>query len=242
MPEMRETALIEGGDTGLRKLVNIFRERSRRNRIRLFLKHFRIERTTKVLDLGGWNGSHINALLSGTEVDRANVYVADIDERAVLSAQRKYGFTPVVVPESGTLPFPDGFFDIVFCSSVLEHVTIPKSMVWDLASGKEFTRQAVAHQTDFAAEIRRLGRKYYVQVPYRGFPIETHSWLPLLSYLPRPLQMAVMRLSNKFWIKKTSPDFHLPSMREYRTYFPDAAIEKEKVLFFTKSLIAIKSV
>ncbi len=241
MSETKETPLIEGGDTGLRKLVNVFRERSRRNRIRLFLLHFKIDCTTKVLDLGGWDGSHINALLSGTEVERTNVYVADIDENAVTSAKRKYGFTPVVVPESGALPFPDGYFDIVFCSSVLEHVTVPKAMIWKIASGREFARQAVAHQTDFAAEIRRLGRKYYVQVPYRGFPIETHSWLPMLSYLPRPLQMAVMRLSNKIWIKKTSPDFHLPSVREYRRYFPDATIEREKVLFFTKSLIAIKS-
>lgn len=55
-----------------------------------------------------------------------SVYIADIDVELVEKGSRKYGFVPVIISESGALSFEDKFFDIVYCSSVIEHVTIIK--------------------------------------------------------------------------------------------------------------------
>jgi SAM-dependent methyltransferase len=195
-----------------------------------------------VLDLGGGDGTHIHALLEGSPVESTNTYVADIDADAVSDGAARHGFTPVVIPETGRLPFSERFFDIVFCSSVLEHVTVPKEMMWNLTSGSRFRSIARQRQREFSEEIRRIGKGYFVQVPCRWYPIETHSWLPWFSYLPRPTQISLLRVTNRFWIKQTIPDFHLPSEAEMRSYFPDARILREKAFGMTKSLIAYRRV
>jgi SAM-dependent methyltransferase len=221
-------------------VVDRFRTRSRRVRAEMFLDMFELSASTRVLDLGGGNGTHIHAVLEGSPVAPANTYIADIDAAAMKDGADRYGYTPVVISETGRLPFSDGFFDIVFCSSVIEHVTVPKETIWSLTSGSRFRSIARQRQRAFAEEIRRMGNGYFVQVPYRWFPIETHTWLPFFSYLPRCAQIPLMRATYRFWIKKSIPDFHLPSELEMRNYFPDARILREKLFGVTKALIAYK--
>jgi SAM-dependent methyltransferase len=73
------------------------------------------------------------------------------------------------------LPFADGQFDLVHCSSVIEHV--PPGQ-----------REA------FAAELRRVGRGWFVQTPAFSFPIEPHSLLPVAHWLPVALRRPYWRL------------------------------------------------
>ena len=201
---------------------------------------FDLQPTTRVLDLGGSNGVHLNSCLAGTEVSPKNVYIADLGAAEVESAAVRFGYTPVVVSGSGPLPFPDKFFDLVFCSSVLEHVTLPEEAAWLETSGARFGRLARGRQRQFASEISRIGAGYFVQVPYRWFPVETHTWLPFVGYLPRFIQCPVIGISNRVWIKATVPDFYLPTAGDMAGYFPDAQILREKVWGLTKSLIAVK--
>ena len=73
------------------------------------------------------------------------------------------------------LPFGEGEFDLVYCSSVIEHV--PPA------------RRAV-----FAAELRRVGRGWFVQTPAWSFPLEPHSLLPFADWLPVGLRRPYWRL------------------------------------------------
>jgi SAM-dependent methyltransferase len=73
------------------------------------------------------------------------------------------------------LPFADGEFDLVYCSSVIEHV--PR-----------------ARRAAFAAEVRRVGRGWLVQTPALSFPIEPHSLLVGAHWLPRALRRRYWRL------------------------------------------------
>ena len=73
------------------------------------------------------------------------------------------------------LPFADDEFDLVYCSSVIEHVPPAR-------------RQA------FARELRRVGRGWYVQTPAYSFPIEPHSLLPGAQWLPVGLRRRYWRL------------------------------------------------
>jgi SAM-dependent methyltransferase len=73
------------------------------------------------------------------------------------------------------LPFAEGEFDLVYCSSVIEHV--PR-----------------ARREAFAAELRRVGRGWFVQTPAFSFPIEPHSLLPAAHWLPPRLRRAYWRL------------------------------------------------
>jgi SAM-dependent methyltransferase len=73
------------------------------------------------------------------------------------------------------LPFSDAEFDLVYCSSVVEH--LPR-----------------ARREAFAAELRRVGRGWFVQTPAWSFPIEPHALLPFAHWLPRTLRRPYWRL------------------------------------------------
>lgn len=221
--------------------VNGFRAQARAGRAELFRAYFELTEQTRILDLGSEDGSSIAAVVKGTRVSPENVYIADIDADAVERGHLRYGFTPVVIPESGQLPFEDLFFDIVYCSSVIEHVTVPKAEVWKLRSGSEFCRRAQAAQREFAKEMERLGRAYFVQTPNRWFPLESHSWLPFLGYLPRRVLVPILSITNVIWVKRTSPDWHLLTAADMRRLFPGARIRRERWAGMTKSIMAIKT-
>jgi SAM-dependent methyltransferase len=214
--------------------------RARAKRAAIFRNLFTPGAETRVLDLGSGGGAHISAVLKGTPVRPANVYVADIKPASVERGSREYGYTPVLIAEDGVLPFPDGFFDIVYCSSVIEHVTVPKRMVWTLRSGRLFREQAFARQKAFADEIRRVGKHFFVQTPYKHFPIEAHSWLPLLAWLPRSLLIDTLRAVNPIWIRQTAPDWHLLDRKQLARLFEGARIIDEKFFGLTKSIMAVK--
>lgn len=226
--------------TTIRKLFRRFSDESRRRRGLIFRDSFRILPETRILDVGSEDGSAIATLLEGTLASPENVWIADIDRTMLLAGRRRYGFRAVELGEFGPLPFEDKSFDIVYCSSAIEHVTIAKSDVWNVQSGKIFNERAARSQKFFAAEISRVGRGYFVQTPNRGFPLESHTWLPLMGLLPRPILIAAMRAANRVWVKKSIPDFRLLNSGEMQKLFPDARIELEKKFGFTKSIMAIK--
>lgn len=239
--DLQPSPLMEKLEPGLlQQAIAHFRTVSRLRRAAMLCSLFDLRPTTRVLDLGGSNGVHLNSCLAGTPVVAKNVYIADISAADVDSAAVRFGYTAVVLSDNGPLPFPDNFFDIVFCSSVLEHVTLPENDAWRETSGTRFRRLAQSRQRRFANEISRVGASYFVQVPYRWFPVETHTWLPLVGYLPRFIQCPVIGISNRFWIKATVPDFYLPTAGDMAGYFPDAQILREKIWGLTKSLIAVK--
>ncbi|MBK8148899.1 MAG: methyltransferase domain-containing protein [Acidobacteria bacterium] len=210
-------------------------------RARWFRETFRIGPDTKILDLGSESGDNISSVLDGLSYEPSNIYIADIDNEAVLRGADRYGFVPVILGEQSLIPFDDGFFDIVFCSSVIEHVTVEKSEVWEVRDARRFDEIAVGAQKRFADEIRRVGKGYFVQTPARSFPIESHSWLPFAGQLPRRLLLPVLKLTNRFWIKRTIPDFALLSPRELAAYFPDAELRSERFWGLVKSVTAIKT-
>ncbi|WP_245286911.1 class I SAM-dependent methyltransferase [Bradyrhizobium sp. Tv2a-2] len=212
---------------------------ARAKRVESLSKHVKLEPDNLVLDLGGGTGDHFHSIFP----DHRKVVIADILEDDLRQARERHGYETVqLVDGIGTLPFPDQNFDFVFCSSVLEHVTGPKDAVEWTRSGPYFETTGRQHQWAFANEIRRIAKRYYVQTPYRYFILESHSWLPgLIVFLPRPALVALLRLTNTFWPKQTSPDWRLLTIGEFSAMFPEAKIEREKSLGFVKSLMAIKA-
>jgi hypothetical protein len=219
----------------IKKVAEIFSQRCRTRRAALFHQHLCPTQEDKILDLGSEDGSYIAGIIPF----RKSVFIADINEEMLKCGRARYGFQTVLLDESGVLPFEDGYFDIVHCNSVIEHVTIDKKQQWSLQSPKEFAAIAFERQKRFANEIRRVGKSYFVQTPNRNFIFESHTWLPLIQFLPRPLLIKTIRFLNKWWVKKTTPDWNLLTIKQMKELFPDAVIVREKILGLTKSLIAI---
>jgi SAM-dependent methyltransferase len=100
----------------------------------------------------------------------------DLDITGVDLAERPDYPGPFVRADAAAgLPFADGEFELVYCSSVIEHVP-------------------PARRPAFAAEIRRVGRGWLVQTPARSFPIEPHSLLPGAHWLPVAVRRPYWRL------------------------------------------------
>lgn len=116
------------------------------------------------------------------------------------------------------LPYEDGAFDLVYSSSVIEHV--PR-----------------ARRAAFAAEIDRVGRGLYVQTPAYGFPVEPHSLLPFAHWLPARLRERYWRLGAQgFW-----EDIDLLGRAEMTRLF-GAQVHAERLGPLAKSWIAIRPV
>lgn len=133
----------------------------------------------------------------------------DIDE------QPGYPEPFVCADATAGLPFSDGQFDLVYCSSVIEHV-------------------APADRARFAAELRRVGRGWFVQTPARSFPIEPHALLPFVHWLPRPLRRAYWRLGAA----DASEEIALLSRHELESLF--GAARAERLGPFTKSWVCVR--
>jgi hypothetical protein len=192
-----------------------------------------------ILDLGGYDGRYMDYLKK--KYPDIQVTIADQDRQGLLVAGKK-GYNTIFLDgaEKKPLPFSNKQFDLVFCNSVIEHVTIKKDIVWDTKDTADFKRKSWEIQKHFANEIERISKNYFVQTPNRNFFIEHHSWLPFIQFLPRNLLVKFLRFSNKFWIKQTAPDWNLLDAAELESLFPSSTILKEKFLFMNKSLIAYK--
>lgn len=174
-------------------------------------------------------------------VNPKNVFIADVSEAFINKGAETYGYRSLLISEAGNIPCPDKYFDIVFRSSVIEHVTMPKEYQWNITSGRAFRRLAIVSQAKFASEIRRLGSGYFVQTPNKWFPNESDTWLPFAGYVPRKMLIPMLLLTNRFWFKQTSPDWNLLAKGTMSRLFPGAKIVVEKSMNSTKSIIAIKS-
>lgn len=214
-----------------------YSKKARLKRGEMFKRLLSPGKESKILDLGGWDGAHIYSIVKNDY----NITIADISETSLKKAREQYHYKTVLIDESEKLNFADKEFDIVFCNSVIEHVTLPKNKIWNTKSTKEFQEAAFKRQKQFADEIRRIGKSYFVQTPFKYFIVESHSWLPgIIVFLPRNILIKTLKLFNKFWFKKTSPDWNLLTIKNMKFLFPDAEVHLEKSLGMIKSIIAVK--
>jgi hypothetical protein len=139
----------------------------------------------------------------------------------------------LIVGDGCALAQEDGAYDLVFSNSVIEHV----------GSWPE--------QCAFAREVRRVGRRLWVQTPALACPIEPHflglfvHWLPL-----RLRRYAVAYLTPWGWIHKRSlpeadkaiANIQLLSKQQFQALFPDCQILTERLLgIIPKSYIAYRT-
>lgn len=227
------------------RLGNLFRRAAIRSstacrdrRARLFLNQLQPSATDEIIDLGGGKGGYLAGILPY----RGNVTIADVDPAVLKLAADTYGFKTLCLDGSARFAIADRQYDVVFCSSVIEHITGPRDVIFDIADSKEFAAMAREAQANFAAEIRRVGKRYFVQTPYKYFPVEPHSFLPFfIVWLPRSWQIRALAFFGRHWIKSVQADFRLLTIKDMRALFPDAEIVLERYCGFVKSIVAIKA-
>ena len=127
---------------------------------------------------------------------------ADTKPREILAARRHYPQPQYALFDGCALPFPDQSFDLVFSNAVIEHILGP------------------GRQEQFAKEIMRVGKSWFVTTPNFWYPFETHHHLPFFQFLPRPVQMQYNRLLGTHIPKGTVQELGLLSARAVAAAFP----------------------
>lgn len=189
-----------------------FIRRWRAERMREMLRRLALPRGATVLDLGG-----TEALWSLVDHD-LRVTLLNLpgsDVRLVDSARfRLLHGDACALPE-----LADQSFDLAFSNSVIEHV------------GDE-PRQAA-----FAAEVRRIGRAYWVQTPSDAFPLEAHTGVPFYWRLPAAARDRLLerwRAKSPVWAYAIEHTRVLSRARMH-ALFPDASVFIERRLGLEKS-------
>lgn len=153
---------------------------SRRARAHIHEKFMQIVRPSShdsILDVGA---SAKPALMSSNYLEWANpelsITAVGLGKENPLW-KKHYPFVPYIHGNALDLPFPDKSFDIVYSHAVIEH-----------AGNFE-------NQIKMIAEALRVARKtVWMTTPNRWHPVEFHTVLPLIHWLPKPL--------HRYFLKK----------------------------------------
>ncbi|HSC51707.1 MAG TPA: methyltransferase domain-containing protein [Gaiellaceae bacterium] len=177
---------------------------NRRRKLSLFLETIRPGPETRVVDVG------VGDTPFGTEPGVAATHnffealypwperITAVSDVPLPNFAQAFPSIATVVASGLRLPFPDDAFDVAFSNAVVEHV-----------GGREQQRR-------FVAELCRVAPRVFVSTPNRWFPLETHTLVPFVHWLPRDAaDRAMHALRRRNW-----EQVELLSKRELLTLFP----------------------
>ena len=174
--------------------------RSRRQKLRLFLDHIAPTPETTVVDVGvadapfgeGEGQAATYNFLEAMYPWPEKITAVSVDD--LPHFREAFPRIRTVQADGRDLPFADHEFDVAFSNAVVEHLG-------DRASQEQFVR-----------ELCRVARRVFVTTPNRLFPIDPHTLLPLVHWLPTSARERFLR----------RPDLHLRplSPSEFRALFP----------------------
>lgn len=184
-----------------------------------------IEGSYRILDVGGTVGfwERMGVL------DRMDVEVV-VQNVTLPKVARSHPKVRPVIGDARHMPeFATGEFDVVFSNSVIEHVG-------------DFD-----DQRRMADEVRRVGRRFFVQTPNRWFPLEPHFLVPFFQHYPEWLKVSLIRNFDlgQFVRRATHEEaldlarsVQLLDREDLELLFPGATIWEERVAGLCKSLVA----
>jgi Methyltransferase domain len=192
--------------------------RSRRRKLLLFLDVLGPGPETTVLDVGAdelafGEGGGCGTLNYFEEHYPwpERITALGLQDGAVFRA--RYPDIAYVQGDACALPFADGEFDVVHSNAVIEHV-----------GGRERQRLLVS-------EALRVARRVFITTPNRRFPIEVHTRLPLVHWLPDGAAHRAYDAVGKPFAK----EIELLSRRELEELFPG----RVRIVNVGPSLVAI---
>jgi SAM-dependent methyltransferase len=134
----------------------------------------------RILDFGCGTGE-LTVLMNllGYQAFGLDIHEKHVELARVLAAENGIPEDFFIVNHAGKLPFPDGFFDVVTMFSVLEH--LDDSVLNGLFS-----------------EFRRVSRGViYGLVPNRLMPVDDHTGLRFVPWMPRRMASRYVRMRGR---------------------------------------------
>lgn len=194
-----------------------FVQKGRLKMYREFIKYACPSSDTKVLDAGvapvkGIEGAKT---LTNNFFEMLYPYKDMITATSIEDAQyieEAYPGVKFVKTEPYKTPFCDKEFDVLFSNAVVEHT-----------GSRE-------QQKKFIREYCRISKKFFFTTPNRWFPIEPHSALPLVHWLPATYFRRIL-YKLKMYSLADENNLNLMSAKEFVELFPtdDVTLEVRKI-------------
>ncbi len=153
-----------------------FAFRLRRRMYEEFLRRTAVAPDDTILDVGVTSDTSydVSNYLEAWYPHPHRITAAGVDDAGAI--ERRYPGVRFVRADGRRLPFADRSFDVVHSSAVLEHVGTRTS------------------QAAFVSELVRVARKAaFFTTPNRWFPIEVHTLLPVIHWLPGGAFRSILR-------------------------------------------------
>ncbi|CAN5369945.1 hypothetical protein BH10CYA1_BH10CYA1_19970 [soil metagenome] len=108
---------------------------------------------------------------------RQNLTAVGLDDASYL--EQWYPGLKFVQADAMSLPFPDQSFELAVSFAVIEHVG------------------SRARQRAFVQELSRVSKSFYITTPNRWYPIEFHTVMPFIHWLPADLFRKILKMLNR---------------------------------------------
>ena len=193
------------------KIAHQIAARNRSKKFLFFMDNFRPQRTDTVIDVGA-NSTEYSAVDNYLEKKYpypTNITVVTQEQPEKL--QTMYPKTTIVQGDGTRLPFENNSFSIGYSNAVLEHV-----------GSRE-------HQQAFLRELYRVSHRGYLTTPNRFFPIEIHTYVPLLHLILSKSHFdAFLRFIGKDWA--TGDYMHLLTKKDLVKLLNEADIKNYRII------------
>ncbi len=207
------------------KYSNISHNLSRRSRefkLKIIREIISKSKAKSILDIGvgvEWQGAQntLHEAFSQGTIDIAQLVACGIEDLGEL--RTKYNKSRFVYGNGFALPFATNSFDIAYSNAVIEHV-------FPIDKRKHFIR-----------EMLRVARGVFITTPNKWFPIEVHSRLPFVHWLPADLNNLTLQVVGLSNLSRGSY-FEPLSIADLLSYFPAYIKPNIKLGLFGMTIIA----
>ena len=191
-------------------------------RTRIFeslMQELKLEPTTRVLDVGVTCDKRSDSNFFEIHYPFPNSLTAvGLEDASFLESELGIKF---VQADALALPFADKSFDLAVSWAVIEHI-----------GSRE-------RQKRFIDELARVADKVFVTTPNRWYPIEFHTVMPLIHWLPANQFRSILRaLGKNFYASEET--LNLLSQKDLEQLFPNEwqlKMLNQKLFGFTSNLV-----
>jgi SAM-dependent methyltransferase len=160
------------------RLIERVSDNMRRKMFDRFMQEMNPSQATTILDVGVTNDQRLDSnFFEKLYPHKSQLTAVGMEDASFLETE--YPGLKFIRADGLGLPFEDKSFDIACSFAVIEHV-----------GGN-------SNQSAFITELCRVGKRVCITMPNRWYPIEFHTLVPFLHWLPPNQFRAMLRLMRK---------------------------------------------
>jgi len=197
---------------------------NRKKILKIFDTVIQVKNKDKILDVGG----------SPLDLKSENMFLKKFKKHPNLTCLSNHDLSPIkkkfinflyVIGDARNMQFKNNSFDLIHSNATIEHVGSDKM------------------QLKFISECLRVSRKFvFITTPNKYFPIEFHTKIPFLHWLPHSFFNIILKLlGDNFFLHKKN--LNLISYKKIISYCKKLNIKNYKIFFnhflFMKSNIIL---